>query len=270
MASPALDAFNSRKFTESVNFYDNGKSVGTACEKTLASRISGVNYNILTNRKADPYFSGLRSDSQGDAFRKPFWQTKKTVDIPFKDSRQMKDVLLSPYEVIFDGSQLRKGEKFRPIISTSSSFRSTTASSSSSNAKHKTYDTMRLHVTCPSSFTNHVRHGPYPNAIDSGLPYSDFEEKRINWSERRGAERLQAITTLSQGMQSKARSSFSSYANRRLDNADFTVLRTNDHYGGHCKVTREDPYYVKKNDINLKGNACRSSVGYDMITNLRE
>lgn len=50
MASPKLDSLNIRRFNETVNLYDDGKSQGTACEKTLASRVSGVSFNILSNK----------------------------------------------------------------------------------------------------------------------------------------------------------------------------------------------------------------------------
>jgi len=49
MASAKNDALLARTVDGSLNIYDGGKSIGTACDKGLAARLGGCSYNIINN-----------------------------------------------------------------------------------------------------------------------------------------------------------------------------------------------------------------------------
>lgn len=211
--------------------------------------------------------------------------------------------LLSPYEVVFDGSQLNVDSKFIPCMSTNAT--------SHYPEKLMKVDELRMHVTCPSIWKN------LSYAEDCGVSITEFELRKNHHtaktqnlncpqplsSTKKGADRLHELNknfnknkldsihypTISPRkdinrlsnydedlhLRSTASSISSNRSRgaipRRLENSDFSVVRMNDHYGLNCKVTRDAESYARKiiGGTGSKGATGQSSVGYDVISNLR-
>ncbi|CEM21498.1 unnamed protein product [Vitrella brassicaformis CCMP3155] len=81
---------------ESVNLYECGKQRGTAGQKAVASRLSGVQFDIINpaRQRCDPYFPMLRASDDGNPFDKRFIQKRRRI--PAGGHEQTQHVLKPP------------------------------------------------------------------------------------------------------------------------------------------------------------------------------
>uniref|UniRef100_A0A0G4HU17 Uncharacterized protein n=1 Tax=Chromera velia CCMP2878 TaxID=1169474 RepID=A0A0G4HU17_9ALVE len=230
MASPLLDSISTREHGETVNLYDNGLSRGTATDKATAARIGGTKYNILVNSVKEHYFPNLRRGDEGTQWKKPFWQSRRKTGNGAESSRMAGSLRLNVQQ--FPTATMKKrneGQMALPLY---------------------TATPVTLHG-------NAYRPGDVSNT--QHVSRKDYLEMRRQVVSRWGDRSSLSPWTAT------ADQIVSSQANRKLDNADFSVTRGNNHYSQQCKLTRTDPYYGPPNYTHVSA----PSRQYDMFSNLR-
>jgi len=276
----------------SINFYDGGKSRGTACDKGLAARMGGHTWNIINGEdKTEVYFCGLRNPEHpfflGDARAKfpvdPRSLVKTCLRAPDSHPRheamhqRRKEVQMAQTENSFSyrGFQNRcselfpasppkrysienkrycyEVEKMRPKQATKQDW-----------AKRRG-ETMTHSISCPSldlrnragSLDHAMREDPRKQASQLQTE-SDHHAPRITPYNIAMSKDASAEGRAAAAKQSRL-------SVHRIEPGDYSVTKKNNHYSGADHLTKGDPYFMKPQHGRIT-----NSVKYDIINNQRK
>lgn len=300
MASVKNDSLNIRTSEGSLNLYDDGKCLGTAKEKGMASRLGGHSYNILSNQdKYEIYLKRLRHDEhyidkQGRSTSHFFARRKKA---PRDERNLVGQSLTNPEDVPrHEALAQRRTETQLAQIENLTSYAGF-------------QDRCKTLFAPPVPMRRSIHNARYAYEIEKLAPRMS---QRAPWLQRRGEKvSLSAsapslsladpATSLQQAMRADARkegsqlqtesahfapwSSLHTYAApldttsfgkqlsdsqrflsaARLENHDFGITRFNNHYSSQDKLTRSDPFFMRPR-LAMTNN----SVKYDIVNNERK
>lgn len=292
MASREHDMCIDRTADGSVNFYDGGKSRGTACDKGLAARMGGHTWNIINgHEKTEVYFCGLRNPEHpfflGDARAKfpedPRGMVKSCLRAPDVHPRQnaMKqrraEVQMAQTENSFSyrGFQNRCAELFpaNPPKRYSIENRRYCYEVEKVRPKEATKqdwakrrgEQMTHSVSCPSldlrnparSLDGAMREDPWKQASQLQTE-SDHHVPRAT-----AANVACSKDTFPGGRAAALKQRHISV--HRVEPGDYSVTKKNNHYSGIDQLTKADPYFMKPQHGRIT-----NSVKYDIINNQRK
>lgn len=292
MASRELDVLQDRTTDGSVNLYDGGKSKGTSIDKGMAARMGGHTWNPINgDSKTEIYFTDLRNETH------PFFLGTQRAKFPTDPRMMVKTCLRAPdshprHNAIsqrraevqlaqtensfsYGRFQSRCGQLFpanppKRYSIENSRFCLETEKMRPKQATKQDWakrraEQMTTSVSCPSldlrdpagSLDQAMREDPRKRASQLAME-SDHNVPRVH---PRSVAMSKDATAWGQAAARKQ----SHLSAQRVENADFSVIRSNGHYSGHDPLTKDDPFFTKPQNARIS-----NSVKYDIINNQRQ
>mmetsp|Transcript_50065 Transcript_50065/g.144195 ORF Transcript_50065/g.144195 Transcript_50065/m.144195 type:complete len:305 (-) Transcript_50065:103-1017(-) len=299
MASAKNDRLLARTVEGSVNYYQGHKVKCTAADRGLAERLGGQGYNILNNSdQHEVYFRDLRPtehivDDKGRQTRHFFGARRRKFggderglmamsmqhpDHPRQDSRadRRTQTQLAQMENMqsYDGFQRRcheffgpvppkkfqvhnaryanEAEKLRPRITTKDQWQQRRG-----EAMAHSHTAPSLSIADPAaSLARAVREDPRKEASQRQLESANVAPRNVGNLLATAMDRTALGRSISESQRH--------CSVNRVENADFSVSRKNNHFSSGDRLTRADPFYMAP-AIGITNN----SVKYDIISNER-
>jgi len=302
MASRKNDLMLERTVDGPKNYYDYQRCCGTATDKGLASRLGGHSYNIINGSDKDEmYFGHLRHDTHfldkkgrhtihflGDRRRKFETDERNLVGKcmrapeghPREDAVAQRRLELQLAQIEnsthYGGFQNRCQSSFFPqppakrysidnkrYANESEKLRPRTISTKNDWLQRRG-EKMSRSLSAPSVCLNNPQ-----SSLNQAIHEDARKEATQRQTESAHFAPWNAANTYSATMESTAHGrGFNAAHNRcsvnRLENHDFSVIRKNNHYSSHDKLTRSDPFYMRP-----RHSVTNNSVKYDLISNER-
>mmetsp|Transcript_127396 Transcript_127396/g.318030 ORF Transcript_127396/g.318030 Transcript_127396/m.318030 type:complete len:307 (+) Transcript_127396:104-1024(+) len=301
MASEKNDALRARTVEGSVNFYQNHKCKGTAADRGLAERLSGCEYNIISNSdQHEVYLRDLRRsdhivDGKGRHTAHFFGARRRKFsgDERGMISETMRHPEPHPRENVRAQRRLETQLAQLENHSSYAGFQQRTQGTFSQAPPVKKYhvhnaryanevEKLQPSITSKGAWlerrgeiVTHSKSAPSLSIADpaSSLSRAVREDIRKDVSQRQlesahVAPRMTA-NTLSASMdavplgQHIANKQRSCSVNR-VENHDFGITRKNNHFSSQDKLTRADPFYMRPRE-----GITNNSVKYDIVSNER-
>jgi hypothetical protein len=299
MASKKNDALRERTVEGPLNYYDGHACKLTASDKGLAARLGGQRYNIL-NQQDEHYFADVRSDDHyvnrdghhtthffGGGRKRKFGERVRDSSLvrtsllcpaahPRERALEQRRVELQLAQTehcqSWSGFQNRAGQLFPPRppkrydinnhkyaneleMGRSKISGKTDWLQRRGEAMEKSASAPSLSLTDPSG------------SLDQAIRQDARKEAHQRQTESAHFAPWRCANTYANSMDSTPVGKALSSAQQRLsvqrvENHDFSVTRKNNHYSGHDRLTRTDPYFMRPRE-----GASNSSVKYDIISN---
>jgi len=279
MASAKNDALRARTVEGSINLYDDQKTIGTAADKAIAARLSGYNYNILSNKEKDEVY--LRELRCGDHYvdknnratqawwdrrrkfprdqREPIRVAMQSVEdhpkVREREARRLELQLVQAEHAQDFGSFQKRRRDFRPPTPPRRYCLNDKVKKLNPDTapleqwKIKRSESVPVVTTSAAAST-----GRYPRSeqilnesaslakVPQSNTYTHSLYNSIEGENIREAQRYRSLD--------------------RVRDYDFSVTRKNNHWSNENKLTRSDAYYLRP-----RFGMTHNSVKYDIITN---
>jgi len=279
MTSTKNDQLRIRTVEGSLNFYDNQKSIGTAADKAIASRLGNYRYNIINNTTKDEiYLRELRPENHyvdhKNRVTNEWWDRKRKYP---RDQREPVRMCMQSVEdhPKLEENRLRREELRMAQIENPNRFGDFQIARRAKRAHTppKIYtleppeNKHHFHTTDPTDFKMRRSKSVPSGTINAGTiknKYPRWEQianESADFSKVAQANTYRnAIFNCPEGEQVRQAQVHDS--RDRVKNYDFSVLRNNNNYSNQCKLTRSDAFYMRPMFA-----ATNNSVKYDIIKN---
>mmetsp|Transcript_118919 Transcript_118919/g.371840 ORF Transcript_118919/g.371840 Transcript_118919/m.371840 type:complete len:307 (-) Transcript_118919:60-980(-) len=301
MASAKNDALQVRTVEGSLNYYDNHRSCGTACDKAIAANVGGHNYNIITNSdQHEIYLTSLRHgdhcvDQKGRHTRDFFGSRRRkfatdergliteTMRHPGAHPREH---ALAQRRAEIQLAQMENSQSYRGFQNRSQASLVPSDAPKRYSINNKRYaneaEKLRPQVSQKAAWLQRrgevlphcmsapsLKHSDPVGSLDQAIHDDARKEATQRQTESAHFAPWQAANTYSSSMDSTSQGKQMVAGQRhtsvtRLENHDFAVARKNNHYSSEDKLTRSDPFFMRPR-LSVSNN----SVKYDIVNNER-